>query len=162
LIRGHGAILNSRATGVLRLFSCLFFRYDGERDGMLCSQCTEYASNLRSDSPSAARYKGAWVKEVVTGWDNVKKKLIKHDKSELHLTAESIMQATKQTQAKGNVLNVATVGMNAAKLKQAMSNRKSIIMLICVVFHLCVKKQAIYADNVESTLELLTENGEDG
>ena len=44
---------------------------------MSCELCNVYASNLRLDSASLARYKGAWVKDVVLAWTNAKKEASK-------------------------------------------------------------------------------------
>ena len=128
---------------------------------MLCDLCAEYASNLRLDSASLARYKGAWVKDVVRGWINAKKKLQKHASSAAHQTAQSRMAAKKQSEATGSVIDIATAGNVKANLKKAKFNREAVIKLIRTVYHLCVRKLAIYADNFENTVELLVQNGDD-
>lgn len=134
------------------------FRHDKERDGMVCSLCTEYASI--PDSVSIARFKGAWVKEVVRGWDNAKKKLKKHSQSVPHLNAKTKMEAKKQTDTKGSVIDVAATGVTSINLRKAMLNRSAVIKLIRIVYHLAVRKLAMYADNFEQTVELITESGD--
>ena len=67
----------------------------------------------------------------------------------------------KQSEATGSVIDIATAGNVKANLKKAKFNREAIIKLIHTVYHLCVRKLAIYAENFENTVELLVQNGDD-
>ena len=62
---------------------------------MLCGTCMDYAK--KSTRGDHVRYKGAWVENIVSGWDNAPKKLKKHDRSDRHSNAKIDKEAKEQT-----------------------------------------------------------------
>ncbi|KAJ8040842.1 52 kDa repressor of the inhibitor of the protein kinase [Holothuria leucospilota] len=121
-------------------------------NGMVCSPCFEAYSN---DANVIKKCHGAWVTVPVSNWKKGKEKIKSHRGSLLHRNAVALLEAKKQAEKQGHVLQLASEGMS----KQREENRTLIKKLLRVVYFLA-KQRIAHFTNFEGAVELVVECGD--